>query len=258
VQSPVWSSKDPALRATGITRSFGAVQALLGVSLDVFPGRVTALVGDNGAGKSTMVKILAGADTPDDGDLVLNGQPVAFRDPTDARSAGIECVYQDLAIAPDLNVVQNLYLGREVTRSGVLGVLGLLDRQRMRVTVREALGDLAIEIPSVETEMRYLSGGQRQAVAVARSVMWASRVVILDEPTAALGITEREAVLNLIARVKDRGLAVLLVSHSLPEVFQIADHIVVLRHGAKVAQLQVSETSMDEVVGYMTGARYAA
>jgi fructose transport system ATP-binding protein len=215
---------------------------------------VTALVGDNGAGKSTLVKIICGADEPDDGEMLLDGRSVFFQDPSDARRAGIETVYQDLSIAPDLDVATNLFLGRESIKPGVGRLLRIVDRKRMRREARQAVDDLHIRVPSLETRVRYLSGGQRQGVAVARAVMWARKVTIMDEPTAALGVEQTQMVLNLIKRVRNKGIAVLVVSHSLPDVFAVADTIAVLRHGSKVADLNPQTTNMDEVVSFMTGA----
>ncbi len=253
--SPGLALTDPVVVAERVSKAFGAVQALQSVTMNLYAGQVTALVGDNGAGKTTLVKVLAGAHSCDEGALLLHGRPVTLRSPSDARSLGIETIYQDLAIAPDLDVVSNLYLCREITRRLWPRGPRVLDRSKMADGAETALRDLEINIPSLKVPMRYLSGGQRQAVAVARGAMWARTVVMLDEPTAALGVTERQHVLDLILRVKRRGLAVLLVSHSLPEVFEVADNIVVLRHSRKVAELRSAATTMDEVVGFMTGSK---
>jgi simple sugar transport system ATP-binding protein len=244
---------EPLLSVEGVSRSFGAVQALADVSLEVAAGQVTALVGDNGAGKSTLVKIISGVLRPDSGHVMLEGNEVDFRGPLEARARGIESVYQDLALVPDLDVVANLFLGREL----VNGALSLrrLRRKEMRERSRSAMAELGIDFPSIAAPLRYLSGGQRQAVAVARGVMWAEKVVLFDEPTAALGVAGRGTVLRLIKQVRSKGLAVLMVSHSLPEVFESADSIVVLRHGRRVATLDASRTNGNEVVALMTGLR---
>ncbi len=224
------------------------------MSIELSKGVITALVGDNGAGKSTLSKIICGATYPDDGILLLDEHPVWFDSPFDARRAGIEAVYQDLALAPDLDVATNLYLGREVKRPGLAGMCRWVDRKTMTAKSEAILEQLGIKVPSVRTPVGSLSGGQRQAVAIGRAVMWASTMVVLDEPTAALSVSGRAAVLDVIRRVRAAGIAVLLVSHSLPEVFEIADRIVVMRHGAKVAERPVGATTHEEVLGLMTGA----
>jgi ABC-type sugar transport system ATPase subunit len=241
------------LSVQGVSRSFGAVQALADVSLELPAGHVTALVGDNGAGKSTLVKIMSGVLRPDSGRILLEGDEVDFRGPLEARAQGIESVYQDLALVPELDVVANVFLGRE----RVNGVLSLrrLRRREMRERTRSAMAELEIDIPSIAAPLRYLSGGQRQAVAVARGVMWAEKVILFDEPTAALGVAGRATVLRLIEHVKSKGVAVLMVSHSLPEVFESADSIVVLRQGRRVATLDADKTDGNEVVALMTGLR---
>jgi simple sugar transport system ATP-binding protein len=244
----------PALAVRSIRKSFGAVEVLRGISLEVPRGKVTALVGDNGAGKSTLVKIICGVHSPEEGEILLDGKPVKFFSPEDARKAGIEAVYQDLAIAPHLNVFANFYLGRELRRGGLPGLLRVQDRREMLKRTRKALDELHIEIPSLAHPVTVLSGGQRQAVAVARAVTWARAMVIMDEPTAALGVSQTEAVLELIRKVRDTGRTVLMITHSLPEVFAVADHIAVLRRGEIAAVLEPEGTTMEEIVGYMTGA----
>jgi simple sugar transport system ATP-binding protein len=242
------------LSARGITKSFGAVDVLRGVSIEIPRGKVTALVGDNGAGKSTFIKIICGVQFADDGEILLDGTRVRFSSPEDAREAGIEAVYQDLAIAPHLNVAQNFFLARELRRRGPLGFLRMEDRKAMLERTGEALDELNVKLPSLTRHMSVLSGGQRQAVAVARAVSWAKSIVIMDEPTAALGVSQTEAVLELIRRVRATGRSVLMISHSLPEVFAVADHIAVLRRGEIAAVVEPAETTMEQVVGYMTGA----
>lgn len=245
----------PVLSVRGVSRAFGPVQALCEVSLDVYAGAVTALVGDNGAGKSTLVGVITGWDRPDEGEIRLEGTGVSFRDPHHALDLGVAAVYQDLALAAHLDVPANLFLGRELRKRGLLGsVLRLVDRREMRRRAGEAIRDLRIDIPFLGNALKAYSGGQRQAVALARAVLWARRVIVLDEPTAALGVVESARVLELIKRVRAKGLGVLLVSHSMPEVLEVADRITVLRQGRKVADLAAADTSMTEIVGYMTGA----
>lgn len=244
----------PLLEADGIVKSFGRVQALRGVDLALWPAEVVALVGDNGAGKSTMVKILAGVIPPDAGEIRFAGRPETMSSAMAARELGIETVYQDLALAPDLDPPANLFLGREVLRRGPLGRLGFLDKRAMRKQTGEAFARLGVGIPAGAGPVATLSGGQRQGVAVSRAVNWAGRIVFMDEPTAALGVVQTRNVLDLIRRVRDSGRSVLLISHNMPEVFAIADRIEVLRLGNRVAGLRTADTSMEEVVGAMTGA----
>ena len=239
------------LSAVNVSRSFGAVTALDDVSLDLRAGEVMALVGDNGAGKSTLVKVISGVVPPESGRILLEGDEMRFSGPLEARARGIESVYQDLAVVPDLDVVANLFLGRESV-GGPLS-LGRLRRNVMQERARDAMSELQIDIPSLAAPLRHLSGGQRQAVAVARGVMWAQKVILFDEPTAALSVSGRETVLRLIRHVKAKRLAVLVVSHSLPEVFEIADSIAVLRHGQLVGTLDAKATDGNEVVALMTG-----
>jgi simple sugar transport system ATP-binding protein len=241
---------EPLLEARGVFRRFGHVQALRGASFTAYPGEVVALVGDNGAGKSTLVKALSGALRPDDGQILLDGRPVHFAGPVDAQRLGIETVYQDLALAHDLDAAANLFLGREVTRFPLLNVL---DRRTMRHRAVEAFDELGIRLPDMSAPVRQLSGGQRQCVAVARAVAWASKVVFMDEPTAALGVVQRKQVLDLIRRVRDRGVTVVLISHNMPEVLAVADRVEVLRLGRRVARFTAATTSVEELVSAMTG-----
>jgi simple sugar transport system ATP-binding protein len=245
---------DALLEARGIVKSFGRVRALRGASFTVHPGEVVALIGDNGAGKSTLVKTLSGVLTPDDGEIRFEGRPVTIPDPHAARELGIETVYQDLALAPDLESSANLFLGREATRAGLLGKLGFLDKREMRRKTQEAFTALGVGVQDATAAVATLSGGQRQGVAVARAVTWAGKVVFMDEPTAALGVVQTRNVLDLIKRVRDTGLAVVLISHNMPEVMEVSDRVEVLRLGERVARFTTAETSMEELVGAMTGA----
>ena len=241
----------PLIDARGIVRRFGHVEALKGADFDIHRGEIVALVGDNGAGKSTLVRILSGTDSPSAGELRVEGKPVRFAGPHDAQALGIETVYQDLALAPDLDTAANVFLGRELFKPGVLGRLGVLDKHRMRREAEAAMRRLGVAIRPT-ADVIALSGGQRQTVAVARAAMWAKSVVFMDEPTAALGVVQTANVLDLIRRVKAAGTAVVLISHNLPQVLDIADRVVVLRLGQTVARVQASATNVDELVRAMT------
>jgi simple sugar transport system ATP-binding protein len=245
---------EPLLEARGIVKSFGRVRALRGASFTVNPGEVVALIGDNGAGKSTLVKTLSGVHEPDGGEIRFEGRPVTISSPHDARELGIETVYQDLALAPDLESSANLFLGREATRSGLLGRLGFLDKAAMRRQTQEAFQQLGVGVQDATAAVATLSGGQRQGVAVARAVTWAGKVVFMDEPTAALGVVQTRNVLDLIKRVRDSGLAVVLISHNMPEVMEVSDRVEVLRLGERVARFRTADASMEDLVGAMTGA----
>jgi len=244
----------PLLEAKGIVKHFGRVHALRGADLTVNTGEVVALIGDNGAGKSTLVKTLSGVHAPDAGQIVFEGREVHLPTPEAARELGIETVYQDLALAPDLESSANLFLGREVLRKGLLGRLGWLDTAAMRKQTQSAFGDLGVGVQDVTAPVANFSGGQRQGVAVARAVTWASKVVFMDEPTAALGVVQTRRVLELIRRVRDRGLSVVLISHNMPEVMEVADRVEVLRLGQRVATFKRGEATMEDLVGAMTGA----
>jgi simple sugar transport system ATP-binding protein len=245
---------EPLLRAAGLTKRYGQVHALQGADFTAHPGEVVALIGDNGAGKSTLVKVLCGAIHPDGGVITLSGQPVHFANPLDAQRYGIETVYQDLSLAPDLDAAANLHLGREVFRGGILRPFHVLDRGAMRRSARTAFGELGVDLPDIDVPVAALSGGQRQSVAVARAVAYASKVIFMDEPTAALGVVQRGRVLDTIRRVRDRGVSVVLISHNMPEVLAVSDRVEVLRLGRRVARYATSETSVEELVGAMTGA----
>ena len=239
---------DPIIELRDIRKSFGPVDVLQGISLKVYPGQVSALVGDNGAGKSTLIKGLAGVQPYDEGEILVNGQPATLNSPTAASKLGIEVVYQDLALADNLDIVQNMFLGREETRQGTL------DNGEMEKQASATLGSLSVRtMKSVRQKVASLSGGQRQTVAIARAVLQEAKVVILDEPTAALGVAQTEQVLNLIKRLAEQGVGVLLISHNLVDVFQVADHINVLYLGHMVAQLETKATNNNEVIGYITG-----
>jgi simple sugar transport system ATP-binding protein len=245
---------DPLLSAHGVMKRYGQVQALHGADFDAYPGEVVALIGDNGAGKTTLVKALSGAVRPDAGEILLDGQPVHFDSPLDAQRRGVETVYQDLALAPDLDAAANLHLGRELMRGGILRPLHILDRRAMRRQARIAFAELGVNLQDSGVSVASLSGGQRQSVAVARAVAYASRVIFMDEPTAALGVLQRERVLETARRVRDRGVSVVLISHNMPEVLAVSDRVEVLRLGRRVARFRTADTSVEELVGAMTGA----
>jgi simple sugar transport system ATP-binding protein len=242
------------LEAVGIQKHFGRVVALAQGDFRLERDEVHAIVGDNGAGKSTLIKIISGVYRPDGGELRLDGRPVSIGNPREARELGIETVYQDLALADHLDAAANLFLGREEYLPGALGWLGFLDRKTMRRRAEEEMRRLKIGIKSVDQAVQNLSGGQRQAVAVARAIAWGRRIVIMDEPTAALGVRESSMVLELIKEVRSHGLSVLMISHNLPEVFAVADRITVLRLGRTITTLNTKDTSLEAVVGMMTGA----
>jgi simple sugar transport system ATP-binding protein len=245
---------EPVLEARQIVKRFGRVQALRGANLTVYPEEVVALVGDNGAGKSTLVKTMVGVHPPDDGEIFFQGKPVTVNTPHDARDLGIETVYQDLALAAEVDPAANMFLGREIMRSGPLGKLGFLDKPAMRRRSEEAFKSLGVSIQDTSARVANMSGGQRQGIAICRAVTWASKIVFMDEPTAALGVVQTRNVLDQIRRVREHGLSVVLISHNMPEVFEVADRIEVLRLGERVARLRPKDVSMEDVVAAMTGA----
>jgi ABC-type sugar transport system ATPase subunit len=247
-------TREPLLEARGLQKHFGHVVALAQGDFQLAPNEVHAIVGDNGAGKSTLIKIVSGVYHADGGELSLDGRPVTIANPREARELGIETVYQDLALADHLDAAANLFLGREEYLPGVLGRLGFLDRKTMRRRAEEEMRRLKIGIKSVDQAVVNLSGGQRQAVAVARAIAWGRRIVIMDEPTAALGVRESSMVLELIKEVRSHGVSVMMISHNLPEVFAVADRITVLRLGRTITTLATKDTSLEAVVGMMTGA----
>jgi fructose transport system ATP-binding protein len=246
----------PILEARGLVKRYGRVAALTGADFELRASEILAVIGDNGAGKSTLIKCLSGATVPDQGEIRLNGQPVELRTPLDGRALGIETVYQTLAVSPALDIATNLFLGREPRRPGIQGTLfRRLDKRRMRDEARRHMNDLGIlTIQNIEQQVETLSGGQRQGVAVARAAAFGSRVLIMDEPTAALGVKESARVLELIARVRDSGLPVIIVSHNMPHVFEIADRIHIQRLGRRVAVVTPKTHTMTDVVAIMTGA----
>ncbi len=249
-------SRVPALEARGLVKLFGHVVGLAGVSLQLYPGEVLAIIGDNGAGKSTLIKCLSGAISPDEGEILVDGVTVDFKSPLDARRAGIETVFQNLAVAPALDIASNLYLGRETRRKGPLGtVFRALDAKGMRNDAQRHLQALGIgTIQDMSQKVETLSGGQRQAVAVARAATFGSKVIILDEPTAALGVRESGQVLQLIKELRSRNLPVILISHNMPQVFEVADRIHIQRLGRCVGVISPKSHSMEEAVAIMTGA----
>ncbi|MCU1490992.1 MAG: sugar transporter ATP-binding protein [Acidimicrobiaceae bacterium] len=245
----------PALSTVGLSKSYGRVKALRSIDMELYEGEILALVGDNGAGKSTLMKILSGAVAADEGEILMDGVPVHLTSPIVARRHGIETVHQDLAVVPTLDVTENLFLGREIRIGGPFGrVVPLLNKRAMRRAARDHLQTLNIGIPSVRQRTDTLSGGQRQAVAVARAYAFGHRIVIMDEPTAALGVQETEAVVDLIRKINEQGIAVILVSHNLPQVLELSNRIMVLRAGMNVGTVETQRTDMEQVVRLITGA----
>lgn len=244
----------PILEARGIVKRFGHVEALRGVDFAAHAGEITALIGDNGAGKSTLVKILSGVYQASAGSIVLDGKPVSFASPSDAHALGIETVYQDLSVAPDLSPAANMFMGREALRPGLLGRLGFLDNATMRRESAAAFQRLKVNLKDMDTPIASLSGGQRQSVAICRAMMWAKRVVFMDEPTAALGVVQTGRTLEQIRRIRDTGVAIVLISHNMRDVLDVADTIEVLRLGRRIARLRNDGVTVQDLVGAMTGA----
>lgn len=246
----------PRLQLRGINKSFGGVRALKDVDFEVYAGEVVGLVGDNGAGKSTLIKTMSGAYIPDEGEILIDGQPVTIASPQDSTRLGIETVYQDLALCDNLDVVANLWLGREAYRDVIPGVLKVLDETEMERRTSEVLKTLDVKIPSLRSPVATLSGGQRQCIAVAKTILRQPKVVLLDEPTAALGVAQTRQVLNLIQRLKEQGLAVVVISHNLHDVFEVADRVIVMRLGQRAATFEIRHTTPERIVAAITGAEY--
>lgn len=245
---------DTIISAVNLTKRFGGLTAVDNASLDVKAGEVIGLVGDNGAGKSTFIKMIAGAYQPDEGKLYFDGKKVAFSSPREARDLGIETIYQDLALAENLDVGSNIFLGREIKRGYLGGLIRTLDRKKMREELSIVLDRLDIKIPSLTQQIRNLSGGQRQTVAIARSIYWNARMMIMDEPTAALGVSEQRKVLTLVRTLAGQGVPVIIISHNMQDIFAVADRIVIMRRGKKVGERIATETTPDEIVKLMVGA----
>ena len=241
------------LEARGIVKNYGHVEVLRETEFSAEAGEVTALIGDNGAGKSTLVKIMSGVIQPDRGTLLLRGKPTVISSPLHARDLGIETVYQDLALAPELGPAENAFIGRELLKPGWRGRLGVLDKAAMRQRAFESFTSLGTDVKDLDAPVALLSGGQKQSVAICRSVMWASQLVFMYEPTAALGVRQTRKVLDLIRRVADTGVAVVFISHDMPEVLEVADSVQVLRLGRRVAAMRAADTDVDGLVGAMTG-----
>ncbi|RAP40688.1 sugar ABC transporter ATP-binding protein [Rhodovulum viride] len=248
---------DPVLSARGLVKRYGRVTALDRCDFDLMPGEILAVIGDNGAGKSTLIKAISGAVIPDAGEIRLEGRPVRFASPIEARQAGIETVYQTLAMSPALSIADNMFMGRELRCPGIMGSLfRRLDRRAMEAFAREKLNDLGLmTIQNITQPVETLSGGQRQGVAVARAAAFGSRLIILDEPTAALGVKESRRVLDLILDVRARGLPIILISHNMPHVFEVADRIHIHRLGRRLCTIRPADHSMSDAVAFMTGAR---
>ena len=250
-------AQEPLLTARGLVKRYGRVTALDHADFDLYPGEILAVIGDNGAGKSSMIKAISGAITPDEGEIRLEGQPIKFRSPMEARSAGIETVYQNLALSPALSIADNMFLGREIRKPGIMGKLfRTLDRTEMEKRARAKLSELGLmTIQNINQAVETLSGGQRQGVAVARAAAFGSKVVIMDEPTAALGVKESRRVLELILDVRSRGLPIVLISHNMPHVFEVADRIHIHRLGKRLCVINPKEHTMSDAVAFMTGAK---
>jgi len=250
-------TQEPILTARGLIKRYGRVTALDNADFDLYPGEILAVIGDNGAGKSSLIKAISGAAVPDEGEIRLQGKPVSFKSPMEAREAGIETVYQNLALSPALSIADNMFLGRELRKPGPLGSwFRMLDRPAMEKRARDKLTELGLmTIQNISQAVETLSGGQRQGVAVARAAAFGSRVVIMDEPTAALGVKESRRVLELILDVKKRGLPIVLISHNMPHVFEVADRIHIHRLGKRLCVVDPKQISMSDAVALMTGAK---
>ncbi|MDW4550544.1 ATP-binding cassette domain-containing protein [Defluviimonas sp. D31] len=251
------TTSEPILKARGIVKRYGRVTALDHADFDLYPGEILAVIGDNGAGKSSLIKAISGAITIDEGEMTLEGKPIRFASPLEARDAGIETVYQTLALSPALSITDNMFVGREIRKKGVLGdVFKMLDRRAMEEFARAKLSELGLmTIQNINQAVETLSGGQRQGVAVARAAAFGSKVIILDEPTAALGVKESRKVLELILDVRSRGIPIVLISHNMPHVFEVADRIHVHRLGRRLCTIGPKDYTMSDAVAFMTGAK---
>ncbi|MBY3225275.1 MULTISPECIES: ATP-binding cassette domain-containing protein [Rhizobium] len=249
--------RQPIISARGLVKRYGRVTALDNADFDLYPGEILAVIGDNGAGKSSLIKAISGALRPDEGEIRLDGEIVNFRSPIEARKAGIETVYQNLALSPALSIADNMFLGREIRRTGPLGsIFRMLDKQKMESMARNKLSELGLmTIQNINQAVETLSGGQRQGVAVARAAAFGSKVIILDEPTAALGVKESRKVLELILDVRARGIPIVLISHNMPHVFEVADRIHIHRLGRRLTVIDPKEYTMSDAVAFMTGAK---
>ncbi|TPL92956.1 sugar ABC transporter ATP-binding protein [Mesorhizobium sp. B2-3-11] len=250
-------TQEPILTARGLVKRYGRVTALDNADFDLYPGEILAVIGDNGAGKSSLIKAISGAAVPDEGEIRLEGKPVSFKSPMEAREAGIETVYQNLALSPALSIADNMFLGREIRKPGFVGQwLRMLDRPAMEKRARDKLTELGLmTIQNISQAVETLSGGQRQGVAVARAAAFGSKMVIMDEPTAALGVKESRRVLELILDVKKRGLPIVLISHNMPHVFEVADRIHIHRLGRRLCVIDPKQYTMSDAVAFMTGAK---
>jgi ABC-type sugar transport system ATPase subunit len=245
---------DALLHVVDLVKKFGGLTAVDQMSLDIFKGEVVGLLGDNGAGKSTFIKMVSGVYQPDEGEIYFDNQKMEFNGPREARDKGIETIYQDLALAENLDIGSNIFLGREIKKGWLGGIVHTLDRNKMRDASSQVLDRLDIHVQSMTQQVRNLSGGQRQTVAIARSIYWDAKMMIMDEPTAALGVTEQRKVLTLVRTLAEQGIPVILISHNMQDVFAVADRIVVMRRGKKVGELVADKTTPDEVVSLMFGA----
>ena len=252
--TPAPAAANAIMTARAIVKRFGHVEALRGADFDAFPGEITALIGDNGAGKSTLVKILSGVYGPTSGEIRIDGKPVNLSSPSSAHALGIETTYQDLSVCPDLSPSANMFMGREALRPGFWGRLGFLDNTTMRRESSAAFQRLQVSLKDLDAPIASLSGGQRQSVAICRSAMWAKRVVFMDEPTAALGVLQTARTLDLVRRIRDTGVAVVLISHNMRDVIEVADTVEVLRLGRRIASMRNKGLTVPDLVGAMTGA----
>lgn len=252
IANSVDQGREAILRCSGLTKRFGALVAVNNVSLEIYPGEIVGLLGDNGAGKSTLIHMIAGVYSPDKGQIFLAEQKVRFSSPMDARDNGIETIFQDLALCNNLNASGNIFLGRERIRRS-LGLFNVLDRERMYHESEKILNELDILVPGLRRPILELSGGQRQAVAISRSIFWDAKLIIMDEPTAALGVPEQRKVKELVYKLRERGVPIIIISHNMQEILSVANRVIVMRRGSKVADLAVENTDSDEIISYIIG-----